>query len=170
MKHLGRKYCDSSCPCRTEDTMCDIHPWPRFKYPCPCVVTVKCQLCSGTYKQGTVCDCSTPEGIVKRLQYKDLVFIIESESNCKPAIKYLQVRERKSGGTWGWSGRKWRLSSHMTKGEIVQTAFMACLAWEEHECREAFKYKGQPVMSPHYNIEALVRLCEQGQFEERSTV
>lgn len=153
-------------------TECDIHPYPRFTYPCPCLTRSKCQLCSGMFKRGEVCDCSTPAGIVKRIQYKGLEIHIGGIS---PG-EYLQVREIRpaSGHEWtgkteiGWTGRKWRLSPHMTKGEIVQTAFAACLAWEEHECREAFKYKGQSVFSPHYNIESLVRLCEQGQFEERS--
>ena len=122
-----------------------------------CLCRVKCQLCSGTFQKGEVCDCSTPEGIVRRITYKDLKFKIGYEGG-----QYLQVLSK------DWSGRKWRLSSHMTKGEIVQTAFAAVLAWEEHECREAFKYKGQSVFSPHYNIESLVRLCEQGQFEERT--
>jgi hypothetical protein len=116
------------------------------------------------FKRGEVCDCSTPEGICKRIKYKDLQLVIKYDALSRH--KYLQVRGVVEGREW--FGRKWYLSPHMVKGEIVQTAFAACLAWEEHECREAFKYKGQPVFSPHYNIEALVLLCEQGQFEERS--
>lgn len=129
----------------------------------------KCQLCSGF---GPDCDCSTPEGICRRIIYKDLT--IHVVTDIKTKAKYLQVSSYITATSedpcppGGWSGRKWRLSEHMTKGEIVQTVFMACLAWEEHECREAFKYKSQPVFSPHYNIESLVKLCEQGQFEERS--
>ena len=67
----------------------------------------------------------------------------------------------------GQHGRKWRLSPHMTRSEIVQTAFMAVLTWEEHECRERFKYKGQRVFGPHFNVEALAKLCEQGQLDIR---
>lgn len=119
----------------------------------------KCQHCSGF---GPNCDCSTPEGIVKRIEYKDLKILV---GHGLSGSKYLQVRQDCHPH---WTGRKWRLSPHMTRSEIVQTAFMACLAWEEHECREAFKYKGQAVFGPHFNVEALVRLAEQGQFEERS--
>lgn len=124
----------------------------------------KCQLCSG-FITDAACDCSTPSGICRRIKYKSLLIEVRPESNCKPALQYLQV----TGVTGGrrWAGRKWRLSEHMTKGEIIQTAFMACMAWEEHECREAFKYKGCAVFGPHFNVESLVRLCEQGQFEER---
>lgn len=57
-----------------------------------------------------------------------------------------------------WKGRKWRLSPHMTDGEIAQTALMATLAAVEHETREQFTYKGVSVFDPHYDIEALVDL------------
>jgi len=136
---------------------CPAHGEAMFDY-------TKCQLCSGMFKRDETCDCSTPEGIVRRIKYKDTISI-NVITEVVSQTKYIQVRQDCHPH---WTGRKWRLSPHMTKGEIVQTAFMACLAWEEHECREAFKYKDQPVFSPHYNIESLVRLCEQGQFEERS--
>jgi hypothetical protein len=55
-------------------------------------------------------------------------------------------------------GRKWRLSEHMTKSEVIQTALMAVLAWEEHEAREAFRYKGRAVFSPHYDVDLLQKL------------
>lgn len=57
-----------------------------------------------------------------------------------------------------WNGRWWRLSEHMTDGEIVQTAFKAVLTALEHEARERFTYKGVSVFDPHYDIEALVAL------------
>ncbi len=59
-----------------------------------------------------------------------------------------------SGETW--RGRKWLLSQHMTEGEVVQTALMACLAAEEHEAREAFRYKGKALFGPHLAVEALL--------------
>jgi len=53
-------------------------------------------------------------------------------------------------------GRKWRLSQHMTKSEIVQTAFKAILTAEEHEVREKFLYRGHAIFGPHLNVDALV--------------
>ncbi len=50
--------------------------------------------------------------------------------------------------------RKWFLSTYMTDGEVVQTAFAALQA-EEHECREFFKYDGHVIMNPHLSLEAL---------------
>ena len=53
------------------------------------------------------------------------------------------------------SGRKWWLSEHMTKSEIVRTIFMAVLACAEHEVREQFYYKDSPVFGPHISVEVL---------------
>lgn len=60
-----------------------------------------------------------------------------------------------------WFGRKWRLSTHMTDGEVVQTAFMAVMAANEHETREKITYRGVSVFDPHYDIEKLAALRSQ---------
>lgn len=60
-----------------------------------------------------------------------------------------------------WKGRKWWLSPHMTDGEVVQTAFMAVMAANEHETREKFSYRGVSVFDPHYDIDKLVELRRQ---------
>ena len=75
---------------------------------------------------------------------------------------YLQVRQ------WGKCnvtddpyevvGRKWRLSSYMTRSEIVQTALKAVLTAEEHEVRERFKYRGVSIFGPHYDVDKLWEL------------
>ena len=69
-----------------------------------------------------------------------------------------------------WKGRKWALSSHMTKSELVLTAFKAFLTFEEHECREAFTYKGQKVCGPHIDMDKLATELANGWIstEERS--
>lgn len=59
-------------------------------------------------------------------------------------------------------GRKWLLSEHMTESEIVQTAFTAVLAAEEHECRELFRVEGVAVLGPHFDLFALVALHRAG--------
>ncbi|QQS31869.1 MAG: hypothetical protein IPM50_09265 [Acidobacteriota bacterium] len=63
--------------------------------------------------------------------------------------------------------RKWMLSEHMTKSEIVQTAFKLALTSMEHRTREHFLYSGERVYSPHYDVDALVELCRAGAFDER---
>lgn len=59
-------------------------------------------------------------------------------------------------------GRKWRLSLHMTKSELVQTALKAVLAAEEHETREKFLYRGAPVFGPHIDVDKLWELTTEG--------
>lgn len=58
--------------------------------------------------------------------------------------------------------RKWLLSPHMTDSEIVFTAFKCCLTSAEHRCREAFRFRGEQIMSPHLEVEDLVAICRQG--------
>ena len=75
---------------------------------------------------------------------------------------YLQVRVKGkcnvNGSPWEWTGRKWDLSIHMTKSEIVQTAFKAVMTAMEHEVREQFLYKGVSIFDPHYDVDKLVTL------------
>ena len=78
---------------------------------------------------------------------------------------YLQVQMPPAGGV-SWKGRKWQLSEHMTEGEIVQTALMACLAAEEHEAREAFNYKGKALFGPHLSIEKLLAIADSIEMRE----
>lgn len=56
------------------------------------------------------------------------------------------------------TGRKFRLSEHMTRSEVVGTVFAAYKAWIEHEMFESFTYKGVAVFNPHVDIEARVAL------------
>ena len=55
--------------------------------------------------------------------------------------------------------RKWQLSQHMTKSELVQTALKCVLTSLEHEAREQFKYKGQAVFGPHFDVDKLYWLA-----------
>jgi hypothetical protein len=78
---------------------------------------------------------------------------------------WLQI-EAHIDGEWQ-HGRKWRLSLHMTRSEIVQTIFAAALAFQEHELREGFRYKGQAIFSPHYDIDALWGVKAAGNMDVR---
>ena len=76
---------------------------------------------------------------------------------------YLQVSEEGvpcnyTGKPYEWKGRKWMLSQHMTKSEIVMTALKATLTAVEHESREQFKYRGRSVYDPHYDVDKLWEL------------
>lgn len=55
-------------------------------------------------------------------------------------------------------GRKWLLSQWMTESEVVQTALMAALAFEEHELRERFTWQGRAIYDGHYSVSQLWEL------------
>lgn len=67
-----------------------------------------------------------------------------------------------SGKPEAQHGRKWLLSPHMTKSEIVTTAFKAILTCEEHEARENFRYRGKAIFGPHFDVDKMWELCGQG--------
>jgi hypothetical protein len=73
-----------------------------------------------------------------------------------------------TGQALTWRGRKWFLSFHMTRSEVVQTAFKAVLTALEHEAREAFTYRGRPIFGPHFDIDHLVAICDSGATSERT--
>lgn len=73
-----------------------------------------------------------------------------------------------SGKPLHWNSRKWFLSFHMTKSEIVQTALKATLTAMEHEIREQFLYRGRSIFDPHYDIDKLWELRGTACLDERN--
>ncbi len=63
--------------------------------------------------------------------------------------------------------RKWQLSRHMVRSELVQTAFKCVMTSMEHRAREHFTYRGARVFGPHFDVEALVELCREKRFDYR---
>lgn len=63
--------------------------------------------------------------------------------------------------------RKWLLSAHMTKSEIVQTAFKCVMTSMEHRTREEFKYRGKRIFGPHFDVDGLWNMCRDQQFDVR---
>lgn len=87
------------------------------------------------------------------VRYKDWQFVV-NDIHARP---YLQVRFWADGEEWG--GRKWYLSEHMTKSEIIQTALKAVITAEEHEARERFLYRGRAIFGPHIDVDDLHEIC-----------
>jgi hypothetical protein len=77
-----------------------------------------------------------------------------------PYLRVLPVqgRDARTAEPLEWSSRKWRLSLHMTDGEIVQTALKATLTAVEHETRELFTFMGESIFDPHYDVYQLLAL------------
>jgi hypothetical protein len=51
--------------------------------------------------------------------------------------------------------RKWYVSSHSVKAEIVRTAWKAIEAAVLHEAQEEFRYKGKVIYNPHLDPDQL---------------
>ena len=99
--------------------------------------------------------------ILGRLSYRDWAFHVGQDAI---ALYYLQViftaedtsyRTVVQSERQSWSGRKWRISTHMTDSEIVQTALKAVLTAVEHEAREQFLYRGKAIFGPHLSVDRL---------------
>lgn len=56
--------------------------------------------------------------------------------------------------------RKWYLSYHMVKSEVVFTALKCVLGSVEHRVREHFKYRGRRIAGPHFDVDALYEIAD----------
>lgn len=92
--------------------------------------------------------------ITDEIKYLDWVLLIEDIDHSM----HLKWAFHDDNGVL-WHSRKWLLSEHMTRSEIVQTALKAVLTAAEHEAREKFKYKGHAVFGPHISVERLLEAC-----------
>jgi hypothetical protein len=95
---------------------------------------------------------------VARLSHPDYIFELVTEGGV-PFLRVVcprGVNTQDPTQSFAWRGRKWRLSPHMTAGEVAQTALLASLAAAEHEMRELFKVDGVAVFGPHWDLDALV--------------
>jgi hypothetical protein len=107
------------------------------------------------------------QDVVSELSFKGLTFEVGLEAN-----QFIWLRVNDPTGTCNvnsepapWNGRKWRLSPHMTNGEIVQTAFKAVMTALEHEARETFKYRDAAVLGPHFDIDKWVEFLHTHEME-----
>lgn len=68
------------------------------------------------------------------------------------------------------STRKYPVSLHATKSELVQTAFLCYLQSMEHRARESFTYKGKRIYGPHINCDILAEMVgKDGNLDYRRT-
>jgi hypothetical protein len=95
------------------------------------------------------------EDIVADIKYKDWEFTTETDQFGDSL--FLRVAFDADGKRQ--YGRKWLISRHMPKSEIVLTALKAVITAEEHEAREAFRYQGVRIFGPHIDVDKLVELA-----------
>jgi hypothetical protein len=110
----------------------------------------------------------TMRQLITEIEFNDWKFLLRKDGS-RP---YLQIRfeepDNMTGEMTEWRCRKWLLSYHMTDDEIVSTALKATLTAVEHETREQFKWKDQPIFRPHYNIYELHKLSSRNATTKRN--
>jgi len=115
------------------------------------------------------------KAVVERISYKQgYRLIIERDKKDEKGRLYIQVEcDRPDCYTLeigkGRGGKAY-LSEHMTVSEIVRLAFGLFKAYEEHECREWFKYADRAVFGPHIDVEAMWTVADTFDFRSRSGV
>jgi hypothetical protein len=84
-----------------------------------------------------------------QVKYRDWKFIVQEEYAQRDGIMdtdlHLRVEwycpDNVTGAVEKQQSRWWRLSKHMRKNEIINTAFACIKMAEEHEMRESFLYR-----------------------------
>ena len=109
--------------------------------------------------------------LVAAVECGDFEFVVSYERREGRDRPYLQIQCADkctvTGDDYRWHGRKWFLSYHMTDSEVVQTCWAAAKMAMEHELRETFKWDGQPIFRPHFDIRALHDISKKGWLDVR---
>jgi hypothetical protein len=105
------------------------------------------------------------EEIVKQVSYKPgygLVLLRDQKDiNGRWYYQVQCIRPDSETGELGLGkGGKAYLSPHMNKSELTRIAFGLFKAYEEHECREFFKWEGRAIFGPHVDSDALWEVAE----------
>lgn len=98
--------------------------------------------------------------LVNDIEFSDWKFQICVDNGIPFLRVAFQEEDVSSGRMAEVHGRKWRLSYHMTRSEVVQTALKAVLTAMEHEVRETFMWRGQRIFGPHLDIDVLHAIAE----------
>lgn len=101
--------------------------------------------------------------ILKTISYKNWDFVT---GRTEGGAVFIQVQfespDSRTGNIERQHGRKWYISKYAVKSEIVGTCLKAVLTAEEHEARETFRYRGQPIFQTHYDVDVLAQVCAEG--------
>lgn len=108
------------------------------------------------------------EKIISQVSFQDRSFrLLNKGDGYLLQVQYLEADIDVGGPPILQSARKWYISPWMTETEIVETAFLACQRSMEHVLKEHFKYKGERVYSPHFDIDARLDIVRAGRLDAR---
>jgi L-rhamnose mutarotase len=98
------------------------------------------------------------QSLLRQIQFRNWTFHLGE----KNGVLYLQIQFdapcNHTGTLERQYCRKWQLSEHMTRSEIVGTAWLAIEQAVRHEAAEQFKYLGVSVFDFHTNVDRLAAL------------
>ena len=113
------------------------------------------------------------EQFVSELEFNDWTFKLGFKND----VPYLQIKfwdtdnmSPEDETLYEQSCRKWMLSYYMEADELMSTAWKAVQAAIEHEAREQFKWRGEPIFRPHIDPIALWELSRAGRVLKREEV
>lgn len=99
--------------------------------------------------------------VLSQIKYLDWTFEVSADAADAWWLRVsFTAPDARTGADASWNGRKWLISKHATKSELVHTAMKAVLTAVEHEAREAFTYKGRQVFGPHFDVDFLAAYCD----------
>lgn len=89
------------------------------------------------------------------IRYKDWRFEVTTEGGCMFLVVTWTAPDTETGHPELQRSRPWHIRQGMTRSELVRTAFLAIRTAEEHELREAFRYREQAIFAPHFDADVL---------------
>lgn len=99
--------------------------------------------------------------ILGRIRYKDWSFQAAVVNDLVAFRVQFLAPDALSGRLEVQDGRWWPIiPGQVTEDHIVKTAFLAIQTAEEHEMREAFRYRGRSVFGPHLPVAYLLNAAE----------
>lgn len=98
--------------------------------------------------------------LVDRISFKDWRFLLHVKGDGFLLQLAFDAPDSVSGKVEEQRCRKWYISSHACRAEVIRTAWKAVEAAVNHEAAELFKYKGATIFSPHIDPDALLTPAE----------
>lgn len=99
---------------------------------------------------------------VSDCEYPGYSFVVEEDSRGAVYLQaYYEEIDTITGKQETQYTRRWFLSPHMVKSEIVATTFKCIMTSMEHRAREWFTYRQKAIYQPHYDVDKLYEICEE---------
>lgn len=101
--------------------------------------------------------------IVARCAYPGFEFKVDADGDIEQLYPWCQIVchegvDTTTGQPASWTGRKWKLSFHMTDTEIVHSVWAAVQRALLHEAAELFKFDEAAIFDRHIDVHRLAYL------------